>query len=98
MKDGLFIRTVAKLMGRENRLKLKQLHDGEWERPVHKGYRLQCCRCGVEHLVDFRVRKGAVEFRATSVVATEGDLKLKKDDWLYCPRTREIFQVGRVAK
>ncbi len=41
---------------------------GEWVSPVHKGYKLRCCDCGLVHKVDFRVvTRGSgrkdVEFR-----------------------------------
>jgi hypothetical protein len=36
---------------------------GEWIRPVRRGYKLACCDCGLVHLVNFRVRKGRVEFQ-----------------------------------
>ena len=30
---------------------------GEWVQPVRKGYRMQCCDCGLIHRLDFRVLK-----------------------------------------
>jgi hypothetical protein len=48
-------------------MKLAQLTDGQWVSPIHRGYRLACCDCGLEHRMDFRIRKGAVQFRATRV-------------------------------
>jgi hypothetical protein len=27
---------------------------GEWVWPVHQGYRLRCCDCGLVHRMDFR--------------------------------------------
>jgi len=38
---------------------------GEWIRPVHQGYRLACCDCGLVHRVDFRAVSHATN-RATS--------------------------------
>ncbi len=38
--------------------------DGEWIQPVRRGYRLACCDCGLVHIVDIRVLKGRVQFRA----------------------------------
>jgi hypothetical protein len=38
--------------------------EGEWLKPVHNGYKLGCCDCGLVHKMDFRVVKGKVEFRA----------------------------------
>lgn len=45
-----------------------------WELPVHDGYRLACCTCGLVHRVNFRVQKRMVEMqfridnRATSAM------------------------------
>lgn len=37
--------------------------DGDWIRPTPRGYRAACCDCGLVHVVDFRFRRGYVEFR-----------------------------------
>ncbi len=47
--------------------RLPQIIDGEWQRPVHRGYVVECCQCCARHVMDFRVRKGSVEFRATRI-------------------------------
>lgn len=36
----------------------------EWVEPVYRGYRVMCCDCGLVHTIDFRIRKGAIQFRA----------------------------------
>lgn len=42
-----------------------QIYDGEWFRPVSRGFQEQCCDCGLVHVVDFRKTKdGKIEFRA----------------------------------
>lgn len=46
-------------------MSLKQIHDGEWVSPVHRGYVLACCDCGLRHRMDFRATKKGVQFRAT---------------------------------
>jgi len=33
----------------------KQVHDGEWIRPVMTGYEMECCTCGTVHVMDFRI-------------------------------------------
>jgi hypothetical protein len=38
--------------------------DGEWVRPIHRGYLLSCCDCGLVHRMNFRVVEGKVEFQA----------------------------------
>jgi hypothetical protein len=35
----------------------------DWVQPVRKGYRIACCDCNLVHTMDFRVRKGQVQFR-----------------------------------
>ncbi len=35
-----------------------------WTQPVRKGYKLECCDCGLVHSFDFRIRQGKVQFRA----------------------------------
>lgn len=30
---------------------------GEWVTPVHQGYLMECCDCGLVHRLDFRVIK-----------------------------------------
>lgn len=37
---------------------------GEWQTPRHGGYLMACCDCGLVHRLEFRVRRGAVQFRA----------------------------------
>lgn len=37
---------------------------GEWVSPRRRGYRLQCCDCGLVHALDFRVAGGQVQYRA----------------------------------
>jgi hypothetical protein len=34
-----------------------------WEKPIQEGYRLTCCTCGLVHNMNFRVRRGQVEFQ-----------------------------------
>jgi len=42
----------------------KYVKAGEWVQPKTKGYRLQCCDCGLVHKMEFRVMKGLVQLRA----------------------------------
>lgn len=43
---------------------------GEWIQPIHRGYKMACCDCGLVHVLDFRVVKYAggkrvkIQFRA----------------------------------
>lgn len=42
----------------------EKIKAGEWLRPKRRGYKMQCCDCGLVHRLDFRVRGGRAEFRA----------------------------------
>jgi hypothetical protein len=45
-------------------MKYEQVHDGEWIEPKpQRGHRMRCCDCSLIHVMDFRVRKGRVQFR-----------------------------------
>ena len=44
-----------------------QVYNGQWFRPTMKGFKEACCSCGLVHRVDYRVRKGKVEFRCWTV-------------------------------
>jgi hypothetical protein len=46
-----------------HRLKYYSPKRDEWVQPVRRGYRLACCDCGLIHNVDFRVRRGCIQFR-----------------------------------
>ena len=35
--------------------KFKQITEGEWVWPKMRGYKMQCCDCGLIHFVDFVV-------------------------------------------
>ena len=36
----------------------------EWIQPIRKGYSMACCDCGLVHMIDFRIHKGKIQFRA----------------------------------
>jgi hypothetical protein len=41
----------------------RYMKPGKWYRPVMKGFRLGCCKCGVLHRVDFKIEKDGIAFR-----------------------------------
>lgn len=47
--------------------KYEQIYEGDWIRPKRRGFREQCCDCGLVHDVDFRIKDGEVEFRISKV-------------------------------
>ena len=42
-----------------------QVTDGEWTEVPRRGFKEQCCSCGLVHQTDFRVLDGRFQFRAT---------------------------------
>jgi hypothetical protein len=66
------------------RTKYHQVIDGEWVRPAARGFKEQCCGCGLVHRTDYRVVDGAVEFRATvdarATAAVRRAFKFTPDD------------------
>ena len=45
-------------------MKYHYAQDGEWVRPVRRGYRRVCCDCGLVHRYNYRVRKRVLEVQA----------------------------------
>lgn len=49
-------------------MKFKKVLDGEWVYPKRRGYKMQCCDCGLVHTVNFElIKKGrgkAIVFQA----------------------------------
>lgn len=37
--------------------------DGEWISVPKKGYKEQCCDCGLVHRINFRIRDGQIEIQ-----------------------------------
>lgn len=35
----------------------------EWFSPKYRGFRQQCCSCGLVHVIDFRIKDGEIEIR-----------------------------------
>lgn len=58
----------------------------DWFTPKPKGFRLQCCSCGLVHAIDFRIVAGKVQMRlkrherATSASRRAKVKKLVVDD------------------
>jgi len=41
------------------------IDDGEWVTIAWKGQREKCCDCNLEHVVDYQVVDGKLQFRAS---------------------------------
>ncbi len=56
---------------------LPQMEDGEWVKPVMKGWEMECCDCGLRHKVDFEYRvkgkkvRGVLRMRARRIAAAK---------------------------
>ena len=67
-------------------VKWEQLVDGQWIRPIRRGFLEQCCSCGLCHKVDYRIVDGHIEFRArTDARATAAARRAFK----FTPETEE---------
>jgi hypothetical protein len=44
-----------------------QLQEGKWISPLHRGFRIECCGCGLVHRMDFRISGHDVQFRVQRV-------------------------------
>ena len=45
-------------------MKYVQVTDNDWIEPTpQRGHRMKCCDCGLVHVMNFRVRKGRVQFQ-----------------------------------
>lgn len=42
-----------------------KVEDGEWVQPIRRGYQMECCDCGLVHILDFRIHRTRVQFKAS---------------------------------
>lgn len=47
----------------------------DWIQPIRRGYKFRCCDCGLVHNMDFRMRKGRVQFRASRNNRSTGQVR-----------------------
>lgn len=52
---------------------------GEWIQPIKRGYKQQCCDCGLVHSFDFRIYKGHVQYRVYRDARATGQVRRHKD-------------------
>ena len=45
------------------RVKYYDVTDGEWIRPIKRGYKMMCCDCSLIHRMEFRIVDGTIEYR-----------------------------------
>jgi len=45
-------------------MKYTQVFDGDWHRPVMRGWRMLCCSCSLVHIINFRIVGKHVELQA----------------------------------
>lgn len=41
-----------------------RVNDGDWVQPIRRGYKMMCCDCGLVHTLNWRIRKGRIQFQA----------------------------------
>ena len=58
--------------------------DGEWVQIPRKGFKEQCCGCGLVHKTDFRIVKGKLQFKSVTdgraTAAARRAFKFEKDE------------------
>lgn len=52
--------------------KSNQIGAGEWVQPEDNGYRMECCECGLIHVLNFRIHEGKIQFQAFRLDVNEG--------------------------
>lgn len=52
-------------MATPSRSPYKQVLDGEWIKPRHRGWKMACCDCGLVHTVNLKVIGGRVYLQPT---------------------------------
>ncbi len=53
--------------------------EGEWFRPTKRGFREQCCDCGLVHTLNFRIKDGHIEFQTFRNGPATGGARKNKD-------------------
>jgi len=38
-------------------MKFEQQKDGDWIRPIRRGYKIRCCKCGLIHRLNYKLKK-----------------------------------------
>jgi len=56
--------------------------NGQWFKIKGRKHRIACCDCGLVHDLEFRIRKGKIEFRAFRHNRATG----QKRRWMACHR------------
>lgn len=61
-----------------------QAYDGDWIAPIKRGYRMQCCDCGLVHKLNFRLSEnGQIQYQpsrdARATAAIRRKFEFEKD-------------------
>lgn len=60
----------------------------EWVTPIHRGYKIACCDCGLVHDMDFRIIKGRkVQFRVRRNERSTAGMRRGKGLWKWSDGT-----------
>lgn len=56
-----------------------QVTEGEWIRVTKRGYRDQCCSCGLVHKLNFRIVDGEIEIQTFGDGRATGGARRRKE-------------------
>jgi hypothetical protein len=56
-----------------------QVTDGEWIRVAKRGYKDQCCSCGLVHKLNFRIVDGEIEIQTFRDGKATGGARRRKE-------------------
>lgn len=56
-------------------MKYDEPKEGEWVQPIRRDYKMRCCDCGLVHNLDFRIKRGCVQFRAFRNERSTGQIR-----------------------
>ncbi len=45
-------------------MKYVEQKDGDWIKVIRRKHKIACCDCGLVHMLNFRIKKGKIEFQA----------------------------------
>lgn len=51
--------------------------NGEWVQPIRRGYKMMCCDCGLVHKMNFRIKRGRIQFQASRDYRATGQARRK---------------------
>lgn len=56
-------RLIDEIARLKKTIRYDNVKPGAWVTPIHRGYKMRCCDCGLVHTMDFRITPVGVQFR-----------------------------------